>query len=509
MGNGAVKTTIMLMVLVVLSVLIGAQISDSMKDSMGAFVLIAFIVVSFGMLWMGTRSWQLLYFLPAFLTNVPIGPASAGLHGMPFEFAAAAAVLGYGLLLWVMGYIKFRWRGHLGLDFLVVCVILLFVRTYIRYPVSIYSLDPDAEYVGGKEYIWLLTTVLYYIALSSMSGTREETLRVIKLSFYALCLGQMLYIVYGAKNLLHFGIRDDQRYGFFNILGAATIFYVYCSAPIAKLLTSPRKLGMGLLALAGILLGGRREIMANVGEALIFASLLKKEILVFIVTGLLVYGGVFLLGEQHAWNNAPHAAQRVVSLFPGVNVPQSVKRGTEDSNQTRRMIWQLGMDPRTGFIKDYIWGDGFRASVAAINRGKIAAMRRTLDRSGWAIPRFAAAAGNWHNGWLTTVHRLGIVGLVLLNIVFVCGLVMLAQVSNAYKGRAEYPFYMALCLPFAQTALSYAWGTQTLLHYFASFQALGIIKVLYCIAREEGRLRPLFHREQYIPMTIRDIQSAA
>lgn len=508
MGNGAVKTIVMLMVLVVLSVLIGAQISDSMKDSIGAFALIAFICVAFGMLWMGKKCWQLLYFLPAFLINAPLLGETAGVHNLPLEYAAAAVVFVYGLLMWVMGYIQLRWRAHLFLDLLIVCLVIMFIWSYLQYPVSIMVLDPDAEYVGGKEYVWMLTALLYYIALSSMSGPREETLRVIKLSFYVLCAGQLLYCVYGCVSIGSIGGLLNFRLSFFCTLASALLFYIYCSAPVSQVLRSSRNVVVGIFSMAALLLGGRRETFINAGEALIFASLLKKELTAFVVMGGLLYGMAFILGEQHVWDNAPSSVQRVLVVLPGVNLPGSVRHSTEGSSETRRMVWRLGLDPRTGYIKDYIWGDGFQTKMSEMRRGQIARMRGVQDKSAWGFARSLAASGNWHNGWLVVVHKLGIVGLVLVNSIFLCGMVMTAQVSRAYRRRAEYPFYMALCLPVAQTALSFAWGTQTFLHFFNIFQALGIIKILYCIAREEGTLRPLFYREPYVPMTIRELENA-
>lgn len=509
MGSGAVKTIVMLMVLVVLSVLVGAQVSDSMKDSMGAFALIGIVGVAFGMLWMGSRSWQLLYFLPAFLTNAPIGGGTAGLSYTPLGFAAAFVVLGYGIIMWGMGYTKFHWRPYVVLDLLILGVFILFACSFIRFPVSISIVDADAEYVGGKEYIWLIGALLYYIAVSSMSGKPNEVVPLMKFTLYALIAGQLLYIVYGGLRLVGRASSDGLRYEFFNVLGAIIIFFVYSSAACLKLLASPKKLILLCFALAGILLGGRREVLVNTAMALIYVALLKKELLMCFILGCLAYGGLFVLGEQHVLEKAPFSVQRVAAVLPGIQVSRGVRSSNAGSSETRLMVWQLGMDPRSGYIKDYIFGDGFQTSSAFIRRGQTAAMRGTLDASAWGFARGLAASGNWHNGFLTIVHRLGLIGLVFLNLVFICGLVMLAKVSNAYRERSEYPYIMALILPFAQTALSFSWGTVTLLHYFASFQALGIIKVLYCCAREEKLLRPLFLREQYVPMTIRDIENAA
>lgn len=507
MGGGAVKTIVLLMVLVVLSVLVGAQVSDSMKESMGAFAIIAMICIAFGMLLMGAKSWYLLYLVPAFLYQASTD--AFGIRHVPFMFAAAGAIFAYGILLWAMGYIRFRWRGFLGLDLLVVCVVLLMVWSFIQYPVSIQAFNPDAEYVGGSEYIWLIVSLLYYIALSAMSGHQGDILKLTRLSFYALCAGCALNMMYYAVKIMRASGYGPERFSFFNIIAPALLFYVYCSAPFPKLISSPKKMIAGIAALIGIFLGGRREILLGTGEALIFSSFLKKELMFVVVSGILFYGAAVLLGGMHVWHRAPISIQRVMAVLPGVSVSQSVVRGTTGSSNTRLEIWALGMDPRTGLIKNYIYGDGFQTETASVRRKEIGFMRAGKRQHGKEWSRSLAESGNWHNGWLVTVHRLGLIGLVVVNLVFVCGLVMLAKVSNAYRTRKEYPFIMALCLPFAQSALSFVWGTQTLMHFFFDFYSLGLIKVLYCTAREEGRLRPLFLRERYVPMTIREIEGTA
>lgn len=506
MGSGAVKTIVLLMGLVVLSFLVGSSVSDGLAASKGAFAVIAFVAVAFGALLIGKQSWKLLFFLPAFFYNAPIGSGTAGVSFVPLSLASAAAVLVYGILLWGMGYIRFRWRSLLVLDMSVVAILLIFVWSFIQYPVSMQVLDPDAEYVGGKEYIWLICAMMYYVALSSMSGTQEEMISVLKKSFFLFCLGQLIYIIFSTRMLLSRGVEEGQRYSYVNDLCCVLLFFIYCSAPIAKLILSPKRILGALVCFAGIFLGGRREVFVSVSEALFFASLMKRELTVMAVMGIFSYGSLFLLGEQHAWDNAPQAFQRVMAVLPGISVPDQIKNSTNGSSETRRMVWSLGMDPRAGYIKDYIWGDGFQTHTVAMRRAHIAILRKTVDTSEWGFARDLALNGVWHNGWLSTVHRIGLVGLALVNLLFIVGLVLLVKVSNAYCGFKEYPYLMALCLPLPQTALSYAWGTQTLVNFFMTFQALGIIKVLYCVAREQGHMPPLFTREQYVPLMIRDAE---
>lgn len=494
----------LLMVIVVLSMIVGAQVSDGISKSSGAFIVIAAVCAAFVLLFVGKRCWQLMYLLPAFLYNAPVGVNyNGGLYSIPVGLASAGALLLYGLVLWGIRYISFRWRPQIGMDLCVLIIASLFAWNYIEHPVSIQYFDPDAEYVGGKEFVWAVCAFAYYIALSSMSGSADEIIQVVKKSFYAFCIGQCCYI---GASLLRVGIFAP-RLGFLSEICCLALFFIYTSAPLSVLIQQPKKLFWGCACFVGILFVGRREILVGVGEALIYTSLLKKEIGVFSVFGILVYGCLFALGECRVLRETPYAVQRVVAVLPGVDVNPLIKQMTEGSSETRRMMWKSGLDPRTGLIRDYIWGDGFQTSTAELHREDIAVMRGNVDTSAEAFALVNAQAGNWHNGFLSTVHRVGLVGLVLVNIFFISGLIALAMVYKTYAHRPECPYLMALTLPLAQTALSYPWGTQNLMHFFACFQSYGLIKMLYCAAREKGMLRPLFEPHSYVPLMIQEAEA--
>lgn len=510
MGSGAVKTIVLLMVLVVLSFLVGAQVSDSMKGSMSAFAIVVAIAAAFGALVQGGQVWKLLYFLPAFVLNAPIGASSAGQKLTPIGFALATAVLGYGVLMWGMGYVRFRWRSVLVPDLLVLLCFLGMLASFICYPVSIGAFDADAEYVGGKEYAWCAAAALYYLAISSMSGPPEQIVDTVKKTFYVFLAGQLIYIAYGLTSFVlgRGGVEEEEhaRFGFLVLTADAILYFLYSKYTVPAILGSVRRLFLSLLSLAAVVFCGSREPLVALAEVIIFLSLLKREFLAFAIAGVVLYAGLFVASSEQMLIDMPYSAQRVLSVVPGMTVRRDIARRTEGSSETRRMVWQLGMDTRTGYIKDYIWGDGFQTSVAGIRRGQIAFMRGTTDESAWGFARSLAAAGNWHNGWLSTVHRIGLVGLVWVNLIFICGMAMLVQVWRAYAGHPVRPHMMALCLPFVYTALSYPWGTQILVHFFAAWQFLGLIKLLYCSAREEGRLKPFFRRDVYVPLMVRDLE---
>ncbi|MCQ2364098.1 MAG: hypothetical protein MJ051_00910 [Akkermansia sp.] len=488
------------MVLLVFSVLIGSQISDGIKASFNAFAIIGAVAVAFGMLLMGKRSWLLLYYLPPALVCVPIYRAE-----MPIGYSLSLVVFVCGILMASLRIISLKWRSHVVCDSLIVCMLVVCVWNYIQHPVSLQALDPDAEYVGGKEFFWGILAMVYYIALSSMSGSPEEILTTVRRSFYALCIGQSVEYLYAFKNI---GFNFGTRYEILSFLACPLLYFVYCSASTWKILRTPKLLFLGLLALFFILINGRREVFGYAGEAIGFAALLKRELFGLAFCGGLVYALLFGLGAIGAWNDAPYSVQRVLTILPGVQVGAGAQTETAGSSKTRKMAWAYAFDTRYGRIGDYVWGDGFQTSTKELQRSSVAAMRgHEVSAQDFALT-LASGTNLWHNGWLNTLKTLGAVGLTVVNLIFICGMVMLAQVSAAYKGSRFYPYIMAQGLVFVQFALSYMWGTQTLVTFFQTFQQLAMIKLVYCAAREQGLMIPLIHRRRYVPLMIRETQQS-
>lgn len=513
MGGNAVKTIVMMSVLVVLSAIIGSQFSGSLSDSYSAFYVIGFVVVMFAMLCFGDKSWMLVYILPMMMLG---NPKVNSLHPVPF--ALSCAIFCCCLIMWLMGHMKLHWSAMWGVDLPVLLLISAMVVSFIRFPVSINALDIDFGYVGGMEYIWCLCALGHYIAVSLLTPKTSDMAKISKWSMLLMMALQVPYVVFAYRSSSAYLDPEGsaERYWFLFIPATTLMYYGYAKAPIQNLLRSARPLAIFFIGFIGLMLTGGREYFLRGAFAIAFLSFLKRELTVAVLSGIFCYGFIFILSEGGALQNIPKGAQRVLTLLPGVEVNRYIQSGTEGSSLTRRLIWSLGLDPRTGLITDYIYGDGFRRPTAELNRGLVATMRGTTmtaqskgkDRTqAWAYE--LAKSGSWHNGWLTVVKKLGLVGLVVVNIYFLSGLLLMVKVSSAYSGTKEYPYIMAVCLPFAAFALSFAIGTQTFVQVFGTFLPLGFIKLLYCEARAKGRITPLFLRAQYVPLVIREQETAA
>lgn len=163
------------------------------------------------------------------------------------------------------------------------------------------------------------------------------------------------------------------------------------------------------------------------------------------------------------------------------------------------------MDPRTGVIKDYIWGDGFAFSKAYMLRQSIATMRGTgrgtNDDAGMGVSR------NFHNGAIHTISRIGYVGFAWCLFMCVLTWVVSIQVLRAWYRTETYPYIVLGVINMPITLLTYAYANFTTKYFLYSLQSYFFLKLCYCVAKENGILRPLL-RQPYVPLLIQEHQQS-
>lgn len=506
MGGNAVKSIVLLLVLVVFSAIIGSQFSGSYTESYGAFGIISAIVALFALLVLGEKCWMLVYILPVLVIGMP--------HHLnfPVGYALSSSVFVLCILMWFIRHVKFYWNSVILMDLAVLQLSALMLASFIRYPVSINAFGMEFDAVGGKEYGWLLAALLHYIAVSTLTPRHADVAKMMK---WCMLLSLLLQVPYCLRSFSERSVLVEDgaeaRYAFLVYPGSILLYYAYASLPLRKLFLSLKTLAMLFAGIVMVFCCGGREAFLRVTMAAALLPCLKKELTAFVLLLLAAYGALLVLSAEHQTEKLPYGVQRVMTVIPGVNVTDEIRQKTEGSSNTRLMIWRLGLDPRTGLIKDYVWGDGFQISKASISRIVTATMRGTAgaNKSGALQAYDLAYTGSWHNGWMTVLKRLGVVGLISVNLLFVCGLFFLVRVSSAYYGSKEYPYIMVMCLPFASIALTFVFGTQTCAHVFETFLPLSFMKALYCSAREAGKIKPLFVQERYVPLAIREQELSA
>ena len=501
MNATAIRNVIVAIVLVLFCILVGSYAAEDKEVSV---FMVASIVGLIFMVVLGRRSWVLLYLLPPIIIFLPLGV----LHRLPGGFLIAGGVLVYWSLMWIMGYVQFKWRALPALDVIVLVLFLYYALTFYWHPVSINVLGIDAEYVGGKEYVWCVLAVVYYVTLSSIPCSYDALYGVLRKAMY-LVLGVTVFLtVSGLFGMVSVGDVGEKvgntRFSLFSELGVVVFLIAFSKKSFREIMASPKYLAIMMFCCVAVVISGWREKLVMFGAIGLALCYIKRELAYIIIFGIAAYGSLLYLSEEKVVEeHFPFGMQRTLSIFPGVHIKDEVLRGTENSSEWRKEMWRWALDPRTGYIEDYIWGDGFGQAVSDLNRYHISLMRGTTTVG---HQEDYASSGVWHNGPITAVHRTGIVGLALITIVFMYGAFLIARVCRAYRGT---PMFMLaalfLCRFYGDIAHFYI-SAGTIHKFFDDFVYLSLAKVMYCIGREEGIIVPVFSKGRYNPMLIAEQQ---
>ena len=493
----AIRNVIVAIVLVLICILIGSYAAE---DKNVSIFMVAGIVGFIFMVVLGRRAWTLLYLLPPVIAFLPLGI----LDRLPGGFLVAGFVLVYWTLMWIMGYVQFKWRALPALDAIVLAVFLYYLLTYYWHPVSINELGIEAEYVGGKEYIWCLLAVVYYVTMSCIPCSYDALYGVLRKTMYLVVGATVFVAVSGLFGMVSEGSLEENvgnsRFSLFAELGTVVFLIEYSKKPFLKIIASPKYLVIMLFCCAAVVISGWRERLVMFGATGLALCYIKRELTYVVFLGIAAYGALLYLSEEKVVEEYfPFGMQRTLSIFPGVKIKNEVQRDVNSSSSWRKVMWRWALDPRTGYIKDYVWGDGFGQAVSDLNRYNVSLMRgsaRIGDQEDFAY------TGTWHNGPILAIHRTGIVGLALITITFLYGAFLIARVCRAYKGS---PMFMLavlfLCNFYGDMAHFYVSAGQ-IYKFFNVFIYLALAKVLYCIGREEGIIVPVFSKGRYNPMLI-------
>jgi hypothetical protein len=296
----------------------------------------------------------------------------------------------------------------------------------------------------------------------------------------------------------------NTRFTMFVQIGLYGIFFLYGCNPMLRVLTSAKLLFGCLLCFLGILISGWREMLMSNTFIITALAIVKRELWCMVVLGLCVYGALLYLGSEGIVEKFPFGVQRCLSVAPGIRISDEAKRDASNSSEWRVEMWRWALDPRTGYIHDYVWGDGFGQSVDYLRRETIAMMRGMVavgDQD------FFAETGTWHSGVITSIHRLGYVGLGIITVIYIYGIAMMFRVCMALKRTSLYLPAIFFVLPYAGDPSLFYISAGTIPFFFRSYVYLATIKLLYCVGREQGMIIPLALQQRYVPQLIREQES--
>ncbi len=498
MGNSIVKNTIGTLVLIILSFIIGIIAADDIKSSM----MLIFALAGCGVLvMMGKRVRYALFLL------VPICEGFPRVANIPLEYPLEAAVLCYWVLLSFIGHAKLTWRKLPGVDLFVLLLVTLMFIAYIRYPVSIEMLESlfgfKAEYTRGKAYIYMIFFLINYICISCIPFEKDELYKLLKWNLIIL-LGSSFFEGINSIILSGYLPTGEARFTGFQRFGTYLFIVAYCSVPAIKILSSPLLIFSIITSSICILITGYRTFLMMFFANILTCILVKKEYIIFFVSAIIGLSFLLFLGISGTLNELPYTFQRVLSGIPGLEVSRKIKGETNSSTEWRVVMWKWALDPRMGYIKDYIFGDGIGFKKSDITKYRRAGYKAETPISGITQQRAFAAQRMWHSGVIESIQCLGFVGLFTICVLLLYATIVMYRVNSALRKTPYFVYSMVHTCTIPATILSYFVAAGTLEALFLDLATLPYIKFFHRIAIEEGKLSSHCGRQKYIPKLIQE-----
>lgn len=500
MQGSGLKGIIAGIILVVLCFIIGAYAAESAVSSAAIIAAIVGVLV---LILAGKRCWWLIFLLGPVVGVLPLpGPLST----IPGPMYMAFAVLAYWLLLWAMGHVKIKWRSFLLFDLLVLALAAYVVAAYIRRPVSINFLGLETDTQGGADYVYCAVAFVYYLTLSCIPMEKEELAKVLRWSVgvVLICLFIKSSIAVVTSGIFAHGVGDVRSEVLF-FLGQSGIAAICARFSFFVIVLNPVLVVLAAAFCGCVLLSGGRERVGVVFCMVANIAIIKKEFISCLLIGGLALFSLYAASAAGAIERAPHSAQRIASMLPGIEISRAAKTDTEGTWGWRLKIWEMALDKRAGYIEDYVFGDGYGISTSEHSRLLRGVMRG--QHSGTDLESFAIQ-GMWHNGVITIIHRLGYVGLLLVSLILIVGSVYMFRVCFALRGSPLFfpiVFYVA---GYAALIPELCLGAHGDRQFILQFSSLALIKYAYCMLREEGKLIPIWQRKRYVPQMIREHSDA-
>lgn len=493
MGSAIVRNIAGALALIILSFIIGIMAADSAKHAALVIVAIAAVV---GIIAMGKHVWITLFILPPVCGLLPkIGGE------ISLSYVLYAAVLCYWLVLRFLGYVKLTWRKLPVGDLFVIFFIILMAVSFYRNPVSISYLSDleniQAKCVGGAAYAACICFLISYVCFSCIPFDRHILLKLLKWNLVLMLICQIVSGCLHLKEGLASG--ETSRYGMFVPFGKTLFIAVFCSAPFLKLIVSPAAIICFVLSLLSTLLSGFRSAFLSLGLSAIACIVIKREY--YIIPMVLIVGVVSLgiLNSSNTLTYLPFTMQRVLAGIPGIQVDKHIKQAADGSTNWRVEMWKWALDPRTGYIKNYMFGDGFGIDAAYLARSNRAWTKGEIVRD----QQVFANSRSWHSSFIYTLQALGWIGVITTWCYLLYTSFIMYKVNVALKETPYFKYSMLYTSSiFVElTILSFSAFTTTTFFLY-HLQIFVYLKVFHQIAVEEGIILPKKRHTSYVPLLI-------
>ncbi|MBQ2378860.1 MAG: hypothetical protein II295_00530, partial [Akkermansia sp.] len=324
MGGNLFKTIVAILVLALLAFLAGSLAADGAKQ---ALMPVGLIVGLFVLLYLGKNCWWLVYAASVLTPLLGISLFA----NFPVAYALSAVLLGYWLVMYVVGQVKITWHALWPLDIITGIFLLYFMITWIRHPVYLNAMvddliaEGDTQF-GGKPYVWAVAATFLYIFISIVPVKLDELIRVLKvITLFIIPLALL-----GAAKVILMGgaVTPDgedmgraiagSRFGAF--AGVSNFVYVFlvCKYSVIGFVVSPWKVCLLIMSVLGLALSGFRSYLMSAVIIAVVSQWAHKQLSLFIILCFVMLGGLVYLSSEEQLEDLPFGVKRVLSVVPGV-----------------------------------------------------------------------------------------------------------------------------------------------------------------------------------------------
>lgn len=433
------------------------------------------------------------------------------------------------------------WRRKLStLDYLIYANLAYLATVYARNPVGLLALQ--SSMVGGRPYFEILLAFGGYAVLSRVSPT-DSIARMFPW-FYLISAGVVAVLDMVAQTLPQFayplariysgvgsmsttaGLEQVAQVGQDRITGLKDAGYLgvlaLCSRYNPITLISPLYPIRALLlvsSLAAIFLSGFRATLLAAIVFFLLATFLRgrlRDVWVAAAAGML--GITLLISLQGSVLQLPLTMQRALSWLPG-DWNQEALAGAEDSSRWRfEMVEWAWNDDR--ILRNKIWGQGIGFSIDDMNliASSLMAGQGGANLLGGSDRENFMITGAFHNGPVSAIKCVGVVGLFLYSLLILYLAVRAWKLCVLTVGSRAFPLALfvgmpAIYFPFSFFVLT---GFYELDLTYSIFSA-GLINLTHNYYRNlstetsvgiQSKLEPIPGKRESLPRTLVPLNAA-
>ncbi len=498
-----IATGVLLVAIVLL--IVGTTAST---DSLTSFIIAAGIIGLVATILLGRKIWWLLILSSLFYTRnsflMTIQSGGASLIVLPFMGALA-----------VLGRIKLKWNKYWPLDLLILALFAIYIQSLVRHPVGF--LFFEGNYVGGKGYILFLVAVLSYVANSLILTDRKELCHLARWCFVAILIFSIVipafYSVLVSPDDISYSLEggdEKKRYSGLQRSAQWAITLMLCRYSWTELLTSFWRLPLVLGSLVMILVSGFRVTFVENVLLVVLIQWFRKKIW----STLILFAGCFavlvVFSESGVLKEkAFPGVQRSLAVFPFIKIEDHVRADAKDSKEWRIRMWKLATQRH--IIRDEIWGDGLAYERSKFQKRQTEEWRaqyhrgqKTLESRNYQLLRYLESGG-WHNSYLECIQRIGYVGCAVCVSLVACMVFILYRACKSMLTQRESFIFMSIFLYTLAIVLGdWLFSVGTLFNISMAIPQVGFAKLVYVTALREGLIEPLWSRQQYVPLLMRE-----